>query len=199
MRREVRCPWGWWPGRPQLLSGPRHLGTRHKKEQRDILLSQVEQSPQRLLSIYSPLTCGETVCQLCLHGPWVFPLFQQEYYTWLRKAKACKYEKKVLSILFIWLHCSCLQTHQKRASDSITDGCEPPCGCWGLNSGPLEEQLELLTTEPSLQPFLLNFHLFILNFVFVTHCTCFCFVCVCFCDSFVVVSCFVLFFVFERV
>jgi hypothetical protein len=33
----------------------------------------------------------------------------------------------------------CLQTHQK-ALDPITDGCEPPCGCWELNSGPLEEQ-----------------------------------------------------------
>ncbi|GAB1287742.1 Disintegrin and metalloproteinase domain-containing protein 15 [Apodemus speciosus] len=30
-------------------------------------------------------------------------------------------------------------THQK-ASDLITNGCEPPCGCWDLNSGPLEEQ-----------------------------------------------------------
>jgi hypothetical protein len=29
---------------------------------------------------------------------------------------------------------SCLQTHQKRASDPITDGYEPPCGCWELNS-----------------------------------------------------------------
>jgi hypothetical protein len=47
-------------------------------------------------------------------------------------------------------HCS-LQTHQKRASDLITDGCEPLCGCWELNSGPLEEQLVLLTTKPSLQ------------------------------------------------
>ena len=28
----------------------------------------------------------------------------------------------------IWVHCCCLQTHQKRASDPITDGCEPPCG-----------------------------------------------------------------------
>jgi hypothetical protein len=37
----------------------------------------------------------------------------------------------------------------------ITDGCEPPCGCWKLNSGPLEEQSVLLTTEPSLQPLLL--------------------------------------------
>ena len=54
-------------------------------------------------------------------------------------------------ILFIWIHCSCFQAHQKRASDLITDGCEPPCGCWDLNSGPLEEQSVLLTTEPSLQ------------------------------------------------
>ena len=40
---------------------------------------------------------------------------------------------------------------QKRAPDPITDGCEPPCGCWELNSGPLEEQAVLLTSEPSLQ------------------------------------------------
>ena len=28
----------------------------------------------------------------------------------------------------------------------------PPCGCWDLNSWPLEEQSVLLPTEPSLQP-----------------------------------------------
>ncbi|EDL34418.1 mCG1042149, partial [Mus musculus] len=50
------------------------------------------------------------------------------------------------------VNCSCLQTHQKRASDLITDGCEPPCDCWNLNSGPWEEQSVLLTAEPSLQP-----------------------------------------------
>ena len=43
-------------------------------------------------------------------------------------------------------------TPQKRASEPITDGCEPPCGCWELNSSPLEEQSVLLTTEPSLHP-----------------------------------------------
>jgi hypothetical protein len=54
---------------------------------------------------------------------------------------------------------------QKRASDPITNGCEPPCGCWELNSGPLEEQLVLLTTEPCLQP--RSFFLFVcLFFVF---------------------------------
>jgi hypothetical protein len=44
------------------------------------------------------------------------------------------------------------QTHPKRVSDPITDGCEPPHGCWELNSGSLEEQSVLLTAEPSLQP-----------------------------------------------
>ena len=32
------------------------------------------------------------------------------------------------------------------------DGCEPQCDFWELNSGPLEDRLVLLTTEPSLQP-----------------------------------------------
>jgi hypothetical protein len=36
--------------------------------------------------------------------------------------------------------------------DSFTGGCEPPCGYWELNSGPLEEQSLLLTTESSSQP-----------------------------------------------
>jgi hypothetical protein len=43
-----------------------------------------------------------------------------------------KNKQKYLFILCIWEHCSCLQTHQKRASDPITDGCEPPCGCLGI-------------------------------------------------------------------
>jgi hypothetical protein len=38
--------------------------------------------------------------------------------------------------LFIFIYMSTLQlssdTHQKRASDPVTDGCEPPCGCWGI-------------------------------------------------------------------
>jgi hypothetical protein len=41
---------------------------------------------------------------------------------------------------------------RKGHMDPITDGCEPPYGCWELNSGPLEEQSVLLTAEPSLQP-----------------------------------------------
>ena len=40
-----------------------------------------------------------------------------------------------MSALFV-----CILAGQKRAPDAITDGCEPPCGCWALKSGPLEEQ-----------------------------------------------------------
>jgi hypothetical protein len=48
---------------------------------------------------------------------------------------------------------ACTPACQKREGiRPHTDGCEPPCGCWELNSGPLVEQPMLLTTEPSLQP-----------------------------------------------
>jgi hypothetical protein len=43
-------------------------------------------------------------------------------------------------------------TYKKSVSDPITDGCEPQCGCWELNSGPLAEQSVLITAEPSLLP-----------------------------------------------
>lgn len=57
-----------------------------------------------------------------------------------------------LKDFFLKMYVSTLsQTHQKRASNSITDGREEPCGCWELTSGPLEEQAVLLNTEPSLQ------------------------------------------------
>jgi hypothetical protein len=52
----------------------------------------------------------------------------------------------------------CLQTHQKRVSNPISEGCEQPCGYWELNSGPLEEQVVLLTAEMSLQPLKFNFN-----------------------------------------
>jgi hypothetical protein len=45
---------------------------------------------------------------------------------------------------------SLLQRHQKRVSDLSTGGCEPPCGCWDLNSELSQEQSVLLTAEPSL-------------------------------------------------
>jgi hypothetical protein len=69
--------------------------------------------------------------------------------TW--EVRQVRYFKRFLLIVCSWVCCHCLQTYQKRASDLFTDGCEPPCGCWYLNSGPLEEQSVLLTAEPSFQ------------------------------------------------
>jgi hypothetical protein len=63
----------------------------------------------------------------------------------------------VVCLVKIYLFIICKYTvavirHQKRESGLVTDGCELPCGCWDLNSGPSEEQSVLLTAEPSLQP-----------------------------------------------
>jgi hypothetical protein len=63
-----------------------------------------------------------------------------------------KVVRHIGSISCMWVYCHCLQTHHKVASGLITDDCEPPCGCWEFNSGPVEEQSVLLTAEPSLQP-----------------------------------------------
>jgi hypothetical protein len=41
--------------------------------------------------------------------------------------------------------------------DTIADGSELPCGCWGSNSGRLAEQTVLLATELSLQPWKTNY------------------------------------------
>jgi hypothetical protein len=52
---------------------------------------------------------------------------------------------------FIYLVRSIWPACQKRAPDLIIGGYKPPCGCgcWELNSGSLEEQPGLLTSEPS--------------------------------------------------
>ena len=45
----------------------------------------------------------------------------------------------------------CMPVCRKRASDPYIYY-DPPCGCWKLNSGPLEKYMLLLTGEPSFQP-----------------------------------------------
>jgi hypothetical protein len=67
------------------------------------------------------------------------------------------------------IYCHSLEAHQIKASDPITDGCEPPCGCWKSNLGPLEEQSVLLTAEPCLLP--LKEFCFCFFFLFVCVCT----------------------------
>jgi hypothetical protein len=78
-----------------------------------------------------------------------FVFFKKDLFIYLKKIY---FNKDLCMYVFIYLHCGCLQTHQKKASDFIMDGCEPPCGCWDLNSGPPGEQLVLLPAKPSPQP-----------------------------------------------
>ena len=53
---------------------------------------------------------------------------------------------------------ACTSAHQKRASDPITDDCEPPCGFWELNSGPLGSLcLYHQVKSPAVCPVLGNF------------------------------------------
>jgi hypothetical protein len=62
----------------------------------------------------------------------------------------------VLPAFVFVCHPHAVSTEDGEAVDSpgtgVTHGLEPPCGCWELNLGPLQEQPVLLTTEPSLQP-----------------------------------------------
>jgi hypothetical protein len=67
-------------------------------------------------------------------------------------ALQCPFALKVYLFVYMTALSACMPAWQKRASDPITDGCKPPWGFWELNSGPLEEQPELLTSKPSLQP-----------------------------------------------
>lgn len=46
----------------------------------------------------------------------------------------------------------CLHEGVRYPGAGVTDSLELPCGCWGLNLGPLEAQPVFVTTEPSLQP-----------------------------------------------
>ena len=57
----------------------------------------------------------------------------------------------------------------KYPGTGVTDNCEPPCGCWELNLGPLQEQQVLLTSEWSLKapiyPLIVLLFLIIISFV----------------------------------
>jgi hypothetical protein len=72
-------------------------------------------------------------------------------YTKITRVRGCG--KRITMSLISCEYIVAVFSHQKRASALITEGCKPPCGYWELNSGPLEEQSMLLTTESSLQPY----------------------------------------------
>ena len=60
---------------------------------------------------------------------------------------------KIYLFIYIWVLCLHVHLHARRGHQiPFIDGHEPPCGCCELNSGPLEGQPVLLTTEPSHRP-----------------------------------------------
>ena len=61
----------------------------------------------------------------------------------------------LLAFIAVQHVCIVLQRPEEGIESSgtgLTGDCEPPSGCLELNSGPLEDQLVLLTTEPAFQP-----------------------------------------------
>lgn len=61
----------------------------------------------------------------------------------LKKKRLIYYVYSILS--------ACMPAGQKRVPDHIIDGYEPPCGCWGLNLGSLQEQPVFFSSVPPLQ------------------------------------------------
>ena len=102
--------------------------------------------------------CGTHVDQRCgsvgpLSSPahdlselWVFVFLELRGLpvsaSWVLKLKSCATMHAPCKVSFN-VHeytVALFRYYQKRASDPITDGCEPPCGHWELNSGPLTER-----------------------------------------------------------
>ena len=85
------------------------------------------------------------------------PSFTLQLWTYFfgLESLSCHFFSKIdLFILCMCIHVV-IFTYQKRASDTILDGCEPPCGCWELNSGPLV--LNSWAISPALSPLQLRF------------------------------------------
>ena len=69
-----------------------------------------------------------------------------------------------LSLFYVYMSVlpECVSVHRVcevkvediRSSGSVTGGCEPPCWCWELKLGPLQEHPVVSATEPA--PKLLN-------------------------------------------
>lgn len=54
--------------------------------------------------------------------------------------------------IYICTLCAC-SAHTEEGANSPGSGIINSCGRWELNSGPLQEQTVLLTSEPSLHPY----------------------------------------------
>jgi hypothetical protein len=56
-----------------------------------------------------------------------------------------------ISAPYTFSACKSQEEDVRTPGTKITGVSQPPCGCWESNPEPLEDQLVLLTVEPSLQ------------------------------------------------
>jgi hypothetical protein len=73
-----------------------------------------------------------------------FPLQFLDVFHFVAYEICCCFLKICLFYVYEYTVAIFRHTHQKRASNLITDGCEPPCGCWELSSGPLKRAVSAL-------------------------------------------------------
>jgi hypothetical protein len=79
-----------------------------------------------------------------IDGPTGIPVFQFKDWNFV-----CSVANSFFFFHLFYLY-GILSLSSDTPEEGITDGCEPPCGCWEMNSGPLEEQSVLSTAEPSI-------------------------------------------------
>lgn len=82
----------------------------------------------------------------------------------------------VFIFFFIYSTCNILSAGQKKASDILIDGCDPPCGCREFHSSPLEDHAMFLTAHTSICPSPAVFSLYLFVFsrqgYYVAFCSC---------------------------
>ena len=99
--------------------------------------------------IMLPGVCGKGSCLMNHYLITLFVLWNCVYslFAYFLKRFYLFYVYDCFVCMFICTSEETIRSH----GTTVIDSCEPPCGCWELNSWPLEEQPVLLTSEPFLQ------------------------------------------------
>ena len=74
---------------------------------------------------------------------------------------------------------ACIPACPKKALDPITNDCEPPCGCWRLNSGRVDNALNYCAISPALNMYYIStisngFELYCFTWYRILYVICYC-------------------------
>lgn len=94
---------------------------------------------------------SERACFVCLYQFWVHTHMRVYVCECPVRANACLGAQMYMCVYVRVCVFTCVPEEALIPQNWNYD-CEPFCGCWEPNSGPLQEQSVLLTAEPSLQP-----------------------------------------------